>query len=153
MARSEDPTLPQLETSTVLAIGGSADFTKLCASVARNFGAAFVASDVARAPTVAAREQPLVIVVPIDVHAFDPKEFADLARDVRAGLVRIREDVQEAVLMAVMAEAITEGSLLRRQPPSSRGPKSSQSSVRRKVTLDEVGTEVELAKAPSSRRG
>lgn len=152
MARSEEPTLPQFETTTVLAIGCSPEFAKLCASVARNFGAAFVACDLARAVTVAAREQPLVIVVPTDLHAFDPEEFDNLARDVRAGLLRIRENVAEPVLMAVMSEAIREGSMRRRESPASKGPKSSQSSVRRKVTADDVGAELELAKVPSSRR-
>jgi hypothetical protein len=166
MARPELPTLPTVETTTVLAIGCSPALVRRCSKVAARLHASVRTSDVAGAPTAAAAEPPVAMVVPAALHAFDPKEFDDLARDVRARLVLVHDDIAEAVLEAVLDEVIEDArqhpsdpSVVGRYtivdgkltpPAAPRGTPPSRSSVRPKAS---PSGDVEGAPPASSGKG
>src|SRR5204863_79360 len=65
------------------------------------------------AATAAAERRPLAIVMLDDLYAFDPEEFAALARDVRASMVRVEEDIPAAKLALLLMAAIDDAAARR----------------------------------------
>jgi hypothetical protein len=106
MPLSDETTLRALNAPTVLAIGCPPELTARCAEALEGIGAVLVGADVVTAPTVAAARKPLAIVLMEDLHAFDPDEFDALARDVRASLVKVAEDISAAMLELLLSAAI-----------------------------------------------
>ncbi|APR85067.1 Hypothetical protein A7982_10416 [Minicystis rosea] len=65
-------------------------------------------------PNLVAELRPLAIVVTQEVYDFDPLEFDALARDVSSSLLRVEEDISEAMLELLLGAAI-DASLARRR--------------------------------------
>jgi hypothetical protein len=106
MSIADQTTQPALAAPTVLAIGCPPELSARCAAALEGIGAALKACDIASAATVAAQRQPLAIVLVDDLYAFDPEEFDALARDVRASLVKVPEDIAVEPLRELFAAAI-----------------------------------------------
>jgi hypothetical protein len=106
MPLSDETTLRALNAPTVLAIGCPPELTARCAQALEGIGAVLAGADVVTAPTLAAARQPLAIVLMEDLYAFDPDEFDALARDVRASLVKVEEDISAAMLELLLSAAI-----------------------------------------------
>jgi len=62
--------------------------------------------EVAAAATWAAERRPVLIVLSEAVFALDPEEFEALARDVRASLLKVDEDITERELEAMFSAAL-----------------------------------------------
>ncbi len=107
MSSSRVETAKSRPVPMLLVIGGNPELVAACTAAAAPSAAVVRDCDVASAATMAAQWMPLAILVPEDVYAFDPDEFEALARDVRAGLVRIEdrgmsiEDLQSALVPAM----------------------------------------------------
>ncbi|MEJ7727622.1 MAG: hypothetical protein WKG00_00225 [Polyangiaceae bacterium] len=98
---------------TVMAVGAGTALTGRCRIAATAAKAFFEWTDVANAATSAARCRPLVLVISEDVYAFDGNEFEALARDIRARLVRVDEDVSAHVLDPLVRNALVEAARTR----------------------------------------
>ena len=98
---------------TVMAVGAGTELTGRCRTAATAAKAFFEWTDVANAATSAARCRPLVLVISEDVYAFDASEFEALARDIRARLVRVDEDVSVNVLEPLVRNALVEAAKTR----------------------------------------
>jgi hypothetical protein len=157
MPHGDHTTLTAVTAPTVLTLGCSSDLRARCAAALVSIGAILKHTDLAGAVTYVAERQPLVIVMPDDLYAFDPEEFDALARDVRASLLRVDEDIAEAMLELLLGAAIDaaifrrrkEGAIIvgvDRAPPSRRGPPSGRATVRRPSWSD-------LEAAPPSSQG
>lgn len=98
---------------TVMAVGAGPELTGRCRTAATAAKAFFEWTDVAGANTAAARCRPLVLVISEDVYAFDAQEFEALARDIRARLLRVDEDVEPGVLGPLVHSALVEAARAR----------------------------------------
>ncbi|MGK4004067.1 hypothetical protein WMF31_15645 [Sorangium sp. So ce1036] len=78
----------------------------LCLAVAPGCGVLLHRCDASTAATIAAERRPLAIIMSNGVHAKDPTEFDALARDVRAKLLRLDEEVSERELEAMLSGAL-----------------------------------------------
>jgi hypothetical protein len=79
-----------------------------CLSAAVRSGVLVHRCEVAAAATFAAERRPVAIVLSNAVYALDPDEFDALARDVRATLLKVDEEVSERELEAMFAAALRE---------------------------------------------
>ena len=144
MPNGDHTTLTAVVAPTVITIGCTLDLNRRCARALASTGVTLKDCEVSNAATTVAARQPLVIVLVEDVYAFDPEEFDALARDVRASLLRVEDDIAEAKLELLLGAAI-DATLERRlqggaavaqrpAPAAPRGetPRPSWASVRRK---------------------
>jgi hypothetical protein len=104
--RNERATTKPVHIPTVLAVGCSDALLARCWDCLAGMGVMVRDCEPARAATLAAARQPLVIVVARRVHALDPDDFAALARDVRATLLPVDEDAAGRELGAALIGAI-----------------------------------------------
>lgn len=98
---------------TVLTIGCSPELRQRCAQALTAIGTILKHGELAQAPTLVAERRPLAIVLPQELYDFDPSEFDALARDVSASLLRVEDDISEAILEMLLGAAI-DASLARR---------------------------------------
>lgn len=144
MPNGDHTTLTAVAAPTVITIGCTPNLNRRCARALASTGVTLKDCEVSNAATTVAARQPLVIVVVEDVYAFDPGEFDALARDVRASLLRVEDDIAEATLELLLGAAI-DATLERRKrsgaavakgpaPAAPRGetPSPSWTPVRRK---------------------
>jgi hypothetical protein len=115
---NERATSKPVRIPTVLAIGCSDVLLSRCWDALAGMGVMVRDCDPDRAATLVASRQPLVMVVPSEVFASDPDEFNALARDVRASLLKVDEDVSPRELDAMLSVAIS-ATLRRREGRSS----------------------------------
>jgi hypothetical protein len=106
MPTGDHTTLTAVPVPTVITIGCSPDFNGRCARALTSTGLSFKDCEMANAATLVAARQPLVIVLVEDLYLFDPDEFDALARDVRASILRVEEDIAEAKLEFLLHAAI-----------------------------------------------
>lgn len=106
MPNGDHTTLTAVIAPTVITIGCAPDLNQRCARALASTGVTFKDCEMSRAATMIATLQPLVIVLVEDLYAFDPEEFDALARDVRASLLRVEEDIAEAKLELLLGAAI-----------------------------------------------
>lgn len=108
------PTLTAVTTPTVLTIGCSAGVRERAATATGRLGVLFKHCELTQAPTLVGERRPLALVIPHDLYEFDPDEFDALARDVRAALLRVDDDVSAEELEALLGAAV-EAALSRRR--------------------------------------
>lgn len=115
MTRRAPPTVKMnYSVPVVLLVGATPEFVARCKEVAAALKAVVKTSDVAAAPTMAARWRPEILLVSDAVHAFDPDEWSVLARDVRAVLIPLTsEALPDAALSTVIFEGIAKATELR----------------------------------------
>lgn len=106
----------------------------------------------AGAVTYIAERQPLVIVMPEDLYAFDAEEFDALARDVRASLLRVDEDIAEATLELLLGAALDAAIVRRRKQgaiivSAELAPPSGRATTRRAASWGDLDA------APPSSQG
>jgi hypothetical protein len=106
MQSADGSTLTAFAAPAVLAIGCSPELVARCARALEGIGVALRTCDFLNAATAVAERRPLAMVLPDDLYAFDPEEFDALARDVRASLVRVEDDIPVAKLELLLAAAI-----------------------------------------------
>lgn len=106
MPTGDHTTLTAVAAPTVIAIGCPPELNARCGRALRSTGVRLEDCEVSNAVTMVAERQPLVIVLVEDLYAFDPEEFDALARDVRASLLRVEEDIVEAKLELLLCAAI-----------------------------------------------
>lgn len=112
VARSETPTLRQVQVPVALVIGGTHELVQAVEDASLSAQVLVADCTVAEATNRAASMRPLVMVMPEDVYAFDPESFEALARDVRSRVLTIptegiAPDALRGRLEAVMLEAET----------------------------------------------
>ncbi len=107
--QNERATSKPVHIPTVLAVGCSDALLGRCWDVLAGMGVMVRDCEPARAATLAASRQPLAIVVARATYAQDAEELDALARDVRAALLCIDEDVGGRELAAALAGAIHTG--------------------------------------------
>lgn len=144
MPNGDHTTLTAVAAPTVITIGCALDLNRRCARALASTGVTLKDCEVSSAATMVAARQPLVIVLVEDVYAFDPDEFDALARDVRASLLRVEDDIAEAKLELLLGAAIDaaierrkrEGAAFAKRPtpatPPDEAPPPSWMAVRRK---------------------
>ena len=108
-------TLPSLAAPTVLVVSCPPELVARCAQAIQPLGLALQECGFIAAATMAAERRPLAIVMTEDLYAFDPEELDALARDVRASLVRIEEDITVAKLELILEAAVDEAARQRRE--------------------------------------
>ena len=106
MPSGDHTTLTAVAAPTVIAIGCPPELNARCTRALAATGVRLEDCEVSNAVTMVAERQPLVIVLVEDLYAFDPDEFDALARDVRASLLRVEEDIVEAKLEMLLSAAI-----------------------------------------------
>jgi len=106
MPNVDHKTLTAVRAPTVITIGCSTDLNDRCARALLSTGVSFKDCEMSNAATLVAARVPLVIVLVEDLYLFDPEEFDALARDVRASLLRVEEDIAEAKLELLLHAAI-----------------------------------------------
>ncbi len=106
MPSGDHTTLTAVAAPTVIAIGCPPELNARCTRALAATGVRLDDCEVSNAVTMVAERQPLVIVLVEDLYAFDPDEFDALARDVRASLLRVEEDIIEAKLELLLSAAI-----------------------------------------------
>jgi hypothetical protein len=121
MPPGDQKTLTAVPVPTVITIGCSPDLNDRVARALASTGVAFKDCEISNAATLVAARLPLVIVLVEDLYAFDPDEFDALARDVRASLLRVDEDITEATLELLLHAAI-EATVARRKQPAVATP-------------------------------
>lgn len=92
LGSDEATTVRPARAPVVLVAGGPEALVQAASNVARGESNAIVveACGAITIATVAAGLRPFALVISQDVHAFDPDEFAALARDVQAELVVVK---------------------------------------------------------------
>src|SRR5690349_15776951 len=105
---------------TVLAVGCPTDLLDCCRRVLPRIGALLRVCSLEMATSTATERPPLAIVMLEELYAFDPEELSALARDVRATLVLIGEDVDEDALEEKLGTAISK-TLHKREERASTG--------------------------------
>jgi hypothetical protein len=108
-------TVPSLATPTVLVVSCAPELVARCAQAIAPLGLALQECGFVEAATMAAERRPLAIVMVEDVYAFDPDELDALARDVRASLVRVEEDIPVAKLELILEVAVDDAARRRRE--------------------------------------
>ena len=111
-------TLPSMAAPAVLVVSCPPDLVARCAEAAESLALALQEGGFLAAATIAAERRPLAIVMTEDVYAFDPDAFDALARDVRASLVRVEEDIPTAKLELILEVAIEDAARRRRESPA-----------------------------------
>jgi hypothetical protein len=106
MKPTDSATLTAVAAPAVLAIGCAPDLVARCAQALGGIGVALRTCDFLNAATAVAERRPLALVLPDDLYAFDPEEFDALARDVRASLVRVEDEIVVAKLELLLTAAI-----------------------------------------------
>ena len=109
VARSDSPTLRQLQVPVALVIGGGRELVRIVEEAAVSAQLLVAECTVAEATTAAAEMRPLVMIMSEDVYGFDPESFEALAQDVRSHVLTVPADnVQteelKAKLQALMLE-------------------------------------------------
>jgi hypothetical protein len=109
MARSDSPTLRQLQVPVALVIGGARELVRIVEEAAVSAQVLVAECTVAEATTAAAEMRPLVMIMSEDVYGFDPESFEALAQDVRSQVLTVPTDHIEpeqlkAKLQALMLE-------------------------------------------------
>ncbi len=127
MKPTDGATLTAVAAPAVLAIGCAPDLVARCAQALAGIGVALRTCDFLNAATAVAERRPLALVLPDDLYAFDPEEFDALARDVRASLVRVEDEIVVAKLELLLTAAIDDaaarrGELLPAWPELDPGP-------------------------------
>ena len=111
-------TLPSMAAPAVLVVSCPSDLVARCAEAVESLALALQECGFVAAATTAAERRPLAIVMTEDVYAFDPEAFDALARDVRASLVRVEEDIPAAKLELILEVAVEEAARRRRESPA-----------------------------------
>jgi hypothetical protein len=108
MDRRAQITATPLHVPSILVVLDPAwpELFSLCLAVAPGCGVLLHRCDASTAATIAAERRPLAIIMSNGVHAKDPTEFDALARDVRAKLLRLDEEVSERELEAMLSGAL-----------------------------------------------
>lgn len=108
MDRRAQITATPLHVPSILVVLDPAwpELFSLCLAVAPGCGVLLHRCDVSTAATIAAERRPLAIIMSNGVYAKDPTEFDALARDVRAKLLRLDEEVSERELEAMLSGAL-----------------------------------------------
>jgi hypothetical protein len=124
------------------------------AAATKGIGALVKHCDLAQASTLVGERRPLAIVIPHELYEFDPAEFDALARDVRAALLRVDDDITVEELEALLGAAV-EAALARRRkqgaiivPPDD--PRAAPASGRKTSPLRRQSW-VDLEAPPSSQ--
>ncbi len=105
-SRNERATSKPVHIPTVLAVGCSDALLARCWDCLAGMGVMVRDCEPARAATLAAARHPLVIVVARAAYDLDPGELEALARDVRATLLAVGEDIGERELDAALVAAV-----------------------------------------------
>ncbi len=134
MSLSNPDTLPSLAAPAVLVVSCPPDLVSRCAEALESLGLARQACGFLAAATMAAERRPLAIVMTDDVYAFDPDAFDALARDIRASLVRVEEDITAPKLELILEVAVDEAARRRREMGG---------------TIDDGGSALHGGRAPS----
>ncbi|WP_437283462.1 hypothetical protein WME90_23665 [Sorangium sp. So ce375] len=92
----------------------------LCLTVAPGCGVLLHRCDAATAATIAAERRPLAILLSNGVYARDPADFEALARDVRATLLRLDDEVSERELEVMLNGALREARVMNAQRETGR---------------------------------
>ena len=124
---------------TVLTIGCSPDLRARCTAALAVLGTRLMHGELAQAPNLVAQLRPLAIVLTQEVYDFDPREFDALARDVSASLLRVEEDISEAMLEMLLGAAI-DAALARRKKQGAlflvADDSTARTTVRRRLDLE-----------------
>ncbi|HSN98768.1 MAG TPA: hypothetical protein VLS89_10805, partial [Candidatus Nanopelagicales bacterium] len=110
MARPGQITATPIHVPSVLVVLDAAwpELFARCLGAAVRSGVLVHRCEVAAASTFAAERRPLAIVLSNAVYALDPDEFDALARDVRAALLKVDEEITERELEAMFSAALRE---------------------------------------------
>lgn len=110
MARPGQITVTPVRVPSVLVVLDAAwpELFARCLGAAVRSGVLVHRCEVAAATTFAAEKRPLAIVLSNAVYDLDPDEFEALARDVRAALLKVDEEITERELEAMFAAALRE---------------------------------------------
>ncbi len=107
--KTETTTLRQFKIPVVLIVGGSEDLIGAVSEAALSAQVLVAECTVENATDTAAQMRPLVMIIPEDVYRVDAQNFDALARDVRAEVLSVHEDVQadelEGQLGKLMSQA------------------------------------------------
>lgn len=108
---TEAPTLRNFKVPVVLVVGGDDDLIRTVSEAALSLQVLVVDSSPEDAMNTAVQMQPLVMVIPGVVYDKDVSNYDALARDIRAGLMRVTPTIaadqlgRELTLMMHEAEA------------------------------------------------
>lgn len=135
-----EKTAPGLVLPVVLAIHCSTELHRRCVEACTRSALSVRECDLLAMAQQSAQRRPIAIIVPSYLHEFDPTEFEALAKDVAATLLIVDEEISQADLDELIADAGT---------PRRKGPRADRG---RYSVVGGCSTEVTRPASPSASR-